>query len=171
MRNVLLLRFLRVFAPLGWAIVRFVAGGMLAMHGWHKLQDGPAKFAEGLAKMGAPMPEAAAWLSTFGELVGGGLLAIGLFTRPAGLVVAINMTVALLLAHEEDLQNAASLIGTAEGGRLEYPLLLLAVGICALFQGGGPVSFDRVTVERSVPPPLPRPPGPPPPPPPLGVRR
>jgi putative oxidoreductase len=153
MRNLFLLRFLRPFAPLGWALVRFLAGAMLSLHGLEKLRDGPAGFADFLRGLGAPAPEAAAWLSTLGELLGGGLLAIGLFTRPAGLVVAINMATAIALAHAGDFGK----IGTGKGGVIEYPLLLCAVGVAAAFQGGGPISVDRLTIER------PKPPAPPPP--------
>jgi len=152
MRRLFLLRFLRPFAPLGWALVRFVAGGMLSLHGLQKLRDGPAVFAGHLREMGAPVPEVAAWLSTLGELVGGGLMAIGFFTRPAGLVVAINMAVAIALAHADELGT----IGTPQG-KVEYPILLCVVGIAAALQGGGPISVDRLTLDRPSPPPAPPP--------------
>jgi uncharacterized membrane protein YphA (DoxX/SURF4 family) len=58
------------------------------------------------------------------------------------------MAVAVLTAHRDQLV----LLGTKGGGPAEYPLLLAAVGLGALLAGGGAVSLDRVTVERSRPP-------------------
>jgi putative oxidoreductase len=146
-KNLLLLRFLRPLAPLGWAVVRLVAGGLLMIHGWQKVSadDWPQGFAAGLEKMQVPLPEVGAWLSMTAELVGGALLALGFLTRPAGLLVAINMTVALLAAHRAQVV----LLGTQAGGPAEYPLLLGAIGLGAMLAGGGPVSLDRLTFERS----------------------
>jgi putative oxidoreductase len=151
--NLLLLRFLRPLAPFGWLVVRVVAGGLLMIHGWQKVgaDDWPKGFAAGLEKMQVPLPEVSAWLSMAAELGGGALLVLGFLTRPAGFLVAFNMAVALLTAHRDQLP----LLGTGDGGPAEYPLLLCAVGIGALFSGGGPLSLDRLTFERSRPPSVP----------------
>jgi putative oxidoreductase len=145
MKEVLLLRFLAPLAPLGWAIVRLVAGGMLALHGWHKVNGGIPGFAESLDKMNVPAPEIAAWASALVELVGGAFVALGILVRPAAAAIAVNMAVAILLAHRDDLTK----IGTPEGGAVEYPILLFAVAFGAMLAGSG--------FRRATPPPAQRP--------------
>lgn len=148
MKNVLLLRFLSPLAPLGWPLVRFVAGAMLAVHGWNKVTGDMGAFAGHLDKMGMPIPTVAAWLSALAELVGGAFMAIGLFARPAGFVVAFNMIVALLLAHAGDIPKIGS---GAEGVRAEYPLLLAAVGLATMLRGAGGFSVDGAREQPHVP--------------------
>jgi putative oxidoreductase len=138
-RKVVTMGFLSPLAPLGWAIVRFAGGALLVPHGWLKVTEGGVeKLRDMLATKGVPLPEVSAWLSAGTELVGGALLALGLFTRPAAFAIAINMAVAILLAHVGDLPK----IGTPEGGAVEYPILLFAVAFGALLHGGGLLSLD-----------------------------
>jgi putative oxidoreductase len=56
-----------------WAIVpiRLIIGYGFLAHGWAKLSRGPAGFAKLLEQIGAPMPEATAWVSTLVEILGG----------------------------------------------------------------------------------------------------
>jgi putative oxidoreductase len=145
--SLLTLRFLSPLAPLGWALVRATAGAFLAMHGWMKWAggtEGLAKFGDGLAAKGVPMPHAAAYVSASAELVGGVLLVLGLLTRPAGLALAINMAVAILTTHTAD----AAFVGTNKGVPFEYPALLFAVASGAVLHGGGRCSVDSM-IERS----------------------
>jgi putative oxidoreductase len=147
MANPLKLPFLEPLTPYGWPIARFVGGILLATHGWAKVFGGGIpKFQEGLAKMGVPAPEVMAWVSALGELVGGTMLAIGFLTRFAGLVVAINMTVALLAAHAGDFGK----IGSGGSSPAEYPLLLAAVGVAGLVGGAPRCSVDAMLARRSL---------------------
>jgi putative oxidoreductase len=134
-------------APYGWPVVRFVGGFLLATHGYSKVfVTGVSGFAAGLAGMDVPLPEVAAWVSALAELVGGLFLAVGLFTRAAGLFVAGNMLVAVLLAHTGDLGK----IGSGGPSPAEYPLLLAAVGVGGLFVGPGRCTVDALLARRSV---------------------
>jgi putative oxidoreductase len=135
------MRFLSPLAGLGWLIVRLTAGVILVLHGYHKLTggNGVSDHADYLRKEGVPVPELSAWLSTGAELVGGALLALGLFTRPVGLVIAIQFFAATWIAHREQLKD----IGSPQGGG-QAALLLLAIGLCAMFQGAGKLSLDAI---------------------------
>jgi putative oxidoreductase len=139
--------FLSRLTPYGWPIARFVGGILLATHGFAKIFGGGIpKFQEGLAKMGVPAPELMAWVSALGELVGGTMLAIGLLTRFAGLVVAINMLVAVFLAHAADLAK----IGSGGDSPAEYPLLLAAIGVAGLVGGAPRCSVDAMLARNSL---------------------
>ena len=132
-------------APYGWPLVRFAGGILLATHGFAKVFGGGiGKFAEGLANMGVPAPDAMAWVSALAELVGGLFMAIGLFTRAAGLFVAGNMLTALWLAHRGDLGK----IGSGGSSPAEYPLLLAAIGLGALMVGPGRCTVDALLRRR-----------------------
>src|SRR5262249_58421772 len=51
--------------------LRLIIGFGFMAHGWAKLSRGPSGFAKLLVQIGAPLPEATAWVSTFIELLGG----------------------------------------------------------------------------------------------------
>src|SRR5262249_50716547 len=51
--------------------LRLIIGFGFMAHGWAKLSRGPSGLAKLLVQIGAPLPEATAWVSTFIELLGG----------------------------------------------------------------------------------------------------
>jgi|SRR5579859_8006073 len=73
-------------------------------------------------------------LVVFAEVVAASLLAAGLLTRFAALVLAINMGVAFVVAHK------GSLSGSHSG---ELAFIYLAAFVTLLFAGGGRISFDQ----------------------------
>jgi putative oxidoreductase len=116
---------------LGLLILRLFAGLSLALaHGITKLPPSP-QFMSGVEKLG--FPGQAAWLSAFAEFVGGLALAAGFLTRPAALLIAINLSVAGFLQHAADPYQ-----------RKELPFLFLSVALMFLFVGAGRFSVDRV---------------------------
>ncbi|MGA3305673.1 MAG: DoxX family protein [Stellaceae bacterium] len=126
----------RPFAPLSYAFIRFCTGAIFVPHGIQKLSGGATadKFvvALGLAK---PAP----WAVTMGmiELAGGIMLALGLLTRPAALLLAIELLVMIFAVH---IHNGFAW----NSGGIQYPVMLLALCIAALFRGGGRYSLDRL---------------------------
>jgi putative oxidoreductase len=90
---------------------------------------------------GIPAPAFNAALSGYTELIGGGLVLIGLFTRLACIPMIINMIVAVLSVK---LKNVAGLDDFVE---LDEPLYALAFS-WLLFSGPGRVSADALLSRR-----------------------
>ena len=61
--------------------LRLIIGFGFTAHGWAKLSRGPSGFAKLLTQVGAPFPEATAWVSTFMELLGGLPIFVGAFVE------------------------------------------------------------------------------------------
>ena len=115
-------------------LLRVVLGVLMLLHGVGKLEGGIAAVVGMVAKTG--LPGALAYAVYLGEVVAPLLLLVGLFTRPAALVVAINMVVAVLLVHTGQL---ASL--TPNGGyALELQTFYLAVALAIALLGAGRAS-------------------------------
>ncbi len=121
----------------GLLILRLFLGLGLVAHGLQKFMEfGMTGFAGYLEKLGAPAPYASAWLSAGTELIGGALIAAGLFTRLAAIPLALNMTVAALLAH------SGYFITNTPPGR-EYALNLAAAFVALAMTGAGRYSIDH----------------------------
>ena len=120
-------------------VVRVPAGLFLAMHGLAKLKGGVDGFAGGLAEKGFPMPSLFAWAATLSELVGGALVALGLFCRPAAMFAGITMVVAVLSTHAHQIKQ----VGSGQGVGFEYPVLLGAVFFAVMLAGPGRFSIDQ----------------------------
>ena len=65
------------------------------------------------------------------------MLALGLLTRPVALLFAAELLAMIFAVH---IHNG---FAWANGG-IQYPLLLLALCLAALFRGGGRYSLDRL---------------------------
>jgi putative oxidoreductase len=125
-------------ADAGLAVLRIVAGLLLvALHGLGKVppQDGLVGW---IGSMGFPAPLAYAWMAAFAEVVGGALLAIGLLTRPAALLLVIHFTVVVLVAHAGDVM-----------GDRELALLFGTISLLYLLAGPGRYSLDAI-IGRSM---------------------
>ena len=85
-------------------LLRVVLGLLILCHGIAKLKGGPGFVLDVVSKAG--LPPAVGYLVYVGEVVAPLLLVIGLFTRAAALVVAINMIFAVF-RHRDDLEKTA----------------------------------------------------------------
>jgi putative oxidoreductase len=129
-------------ASAGLLILRLFLGLGLMAHGYQKFfVYGVSGFAGLLEKLGAPAPTASAWLSAGTELVGGLLIALGLFTRLAAVPLAFNMAVAAFLAH------SGYFITNTPPGR-EYALNLGAAFVALALTGAGRYSIDNRLAPR-----------------------
>ena len=135
----------RIGAPLeGWGLVplRVAVGVVFLMHGGQKLfVYGLAGTAGAMTDMGIPLPQVAAIVVTAVEVLGGLAILLGLFARWAGLLLAIDMAVAIL---------AVRLKGgffAPRGFEFEFTLLGAALTLAAL--GAGGVSLDRMLRQRA----------------------
>ena len=119
-----------IWAPRVLSVLRIVVGLALLQYGLAKLFGWPA------VKMFQDLP----WLSLFGiagmfELIGGTLLILGLFTRPAAFILSGEMAAAYFIEHFPHsffpIQSEGDLAVT-----LCFTFLYLS------FAGGGPWSLD-----------------------------
>ena len=126
------------FAPL---ILRVMAGIIMAVHGWQKLQGGPANFgSQALANLGVPLPVFMGYVVTFAELIGGILLIVGLLSRLAALILAIEMVFTTLLVKI----NVGFIGSPGSGAGAELDLILLAAFLAILLVGPGRLSLDEL---------------------------
>jgi len=126
------------FETYAYTALRIVVGFMFCWHGIQKL-------------FGVLMPQqppmwSQIWFGGVIELVGGALIAIGLFTRPAAFFASGTMAVAYIQFHWKGALDSHFLPGV-NGGEL-------AVVYCFLFllffaRGAGPISLDA-RLGRSV---------------------
>jgi putative oxidoreductase len=125
----------------GMLPLRIVVGLVFLMHGGQKLfVFGLSGTAGAMTQMGIPLPGLAAVVVTFVELLGGLAILTGLFTRWAGVLLAIDMAVAILKVRLGGGFFAPS------GFELELTLLAAALTLAAV--GAGGVSVDRLLHRR-----------------------
>jgi putative oxidoreductase len=124
-------------------IGRAVIGVCFVVHALGKLgligsgtMDG---FAGWLEELGVPMPGVQARVAMASELGGGVLLALGLATRPACLVLIITMLVAGIVGH-----RGAGYLITNEPPGAEYTINLAVVCLMFVLIGPGAYSLDAV---------------------------
>ena len=87
---------------IGLLILRVGVGLAMALaHGLGKIPPSQG-FIEATAGMGFPIPVLFAWAAALSEFLGGLLIAIGLATRPAALMLAFTMATAAFVAHGPD---------------------------------------------------------------------
>jgi putative oxidoreductase len=98
-----------------------------------------AGFASWLESLGVPHPQLQARLAMLSELGGGTLLALGLLTRPACLLLIGTMAVAGLLGHK----GAGYLITNNPPGA-EYTINLAVICFLFLLIGPGALSLDAI---------------------------
>ncbi len=78
-----------------WLIVRILASVLMIHNGIEKLEDVPG-FAENVvAVIGLPFPLLFTYCAAYAEIIGAGLLALGLFTRLSALSLVVTMLVAV----------------------------------------------------------------------------
>lgn len=118
-----------------YAALRVYVGYAMFQSGWRKVQDFPVsqKFIDHLSEKNWPMPEALAIMAGWGELVGGGLLALGLFSRIGGLLIMVVMGVAAFV------HNGVLPIIEADDAQLYFWVATLFTAL-----GPGRLSIDRL---------------------------
>lgn len=85
----------------GKLLLRLTIGVLVLLHGIAKLRNGVDPIAGMLASHG--LPGWLAYLAYVGEVVAPVLVIVGLYTQPAALLISVNMVVAVLLAHRNDI--------------------------------------------------------------------
>lgn len=130
------------FDALGLTILRVVIGIVFAVHGGRKLIVLHfAGVSRNFAVLGIPRPDICAVVVTLLEFIGGLMLILGLFSRWPALLLAVEMLLAIFVAH---LRN-----GFMGPNGFEYPLTLLAANLALAFNGPGWAALDtKLKPER-----------------------
>src|SRR6266404_2580752 len=118
--------------------VRIYWGWQLAQNGWGKLHN-LSNVTEFFISLGLPAPGATALFVASFELVGGILLALGLFSRIAALGIAVDMIVAYITADREALFAFFSNPGKFY---VADPYTFLFAGLLVLIFGPGRLALD-----------------------------
>lgn len=124
-------------------LLRLFIGPCFLVHGLGKLGIvGPGNmdgFVGWLESLHFPAPRLQARLAMLTELLGGVLLALGLFVRPAALLLLGTMIVAAAFGHK----GGGYLVTNDPPGN-EYPINLGAICLVFILLGGGAYSLDSV---------------------------
>jgi len=130
-------------AQMALGIVRIVAGIIFMAHGYQKFfQTGIPGVTGFFGGVGIPLPGIAAPAVATVELVGGFLLAIGLFARFVAIPLVIDMATAIALVHAPN--------GFFAPKGVEFVLLLMASAIAIAIAGAGAFSIDAATSRQSI---------------------
>jgi len=125
------------FGDVGLLGMRLFAGLSLAFaHGLGKVPPSE-RFIAGVGELGFPAPALFAWAAAGSELLGGLLLAAGLFTRPASAMILMTMLVAGVGRHAEDAFKDK-----------EKAFLYAAIALACLGLGAGRLGLDYLRGGR-----------------------
>jgi putative oxidoreductase len=126
------MRSLNSLQPLGLLLLRVAAGVIFIYHGYPKLFHRGAGMQGFFVQHG--LPGYFAYVSGILEVFGGGMLILGLFARAAGLLLAVEMAVAIWKVHSGG--------GIADVHNYEFPLALGTASFALATLGAGKLSLD-----------------------------
>ncbi|MGO2751239.1 MAG: DoxX family protein [Pseudoclavibacter sp.] len=119
-------------------ILRIALGATMLLHGIQKLTTtGIGGVQEMLAGLGVPLADIAGAALPFVEIVAGGLLIVGLFTRVAAALLAVVSFGAMFTVH-----FSAGFF--AQDGGYEFVLVLALLAIALVLTGGGRWAADAL---------------------------
>jgi putative oxidoreductase len=124
--------------PLALLLLPVALGVIFISHGYPKLTHS-RQWVENFGHMG--LPGYFAYIAAVLEVFGGAMLIAGIFTRIAGLLLAIEMGVALVKVHGL-LSNPSNV------HNYEFPLVLCAAAFTLATVGAGLISIDQALFER-----------------------
>ena len=126
----------------GITVLRVAVGIVFLKHGAQKLFDYHFSGVAGLfASIHIPLPAVSAVVVTLVEFVGGIALVLGIGTRLAAALLAIDMAVAILAVHLKQ--------GFFMPTGYEFAFTLLAANICLLLAGAGSASLDGLFGKKN----------------------
>lgn len=131
------LRYLDRLQPLALLVMRLALGAIMLAHGYqnsfHHLRD----HVHFVASLG--IPQWLGYVSSFTELLGGLLILVGFFARPAAFAISIDLVVAIWKVHWHN-----GLLGSPDRPGYEFALAAAALAFALIFFGAGPIALDHV---------------------------
>lgn len=125
------------YDDLGKLILRISVAGLLLLHGLSKLQNGIGFVQNQVGEAG--LPAFVAYGVYVGEIVAPVLVILGVFTRPAALIIAFDMVAAILLARRADIAT----IGPGGGWAIELEMLFMLGAIAIAALGAGRLALGK----------------------------
>jgi putative oxidoreductase len=119
----------------GKLVLRLTVGLLILFHGVAKITGGIDMISGMLGKFG--VPEGFGYLVYLGEVVAPLFVIVGAWTRPAALIIAANMVVAVAMVHMGELLSLAKTGGYA----LELQAMFLFAAISIALLGAGRYSL------------------------------
>lgn len=124
----------------GKLLLRLTLGVLMLFHGMAKVIHPGASLdyiAGELNRIG--LPAIIAWGVYFGEVVAPLMLILGVFARIGGLLVAVNMVFAVVLAHRDELL----MLSKSGGWALELQGFYFFCGVAVFLLGSGRFAIRR----------------------------
>ncbi|UGQ48752.1 DoxX family protein [Massilia endophytica] len=115
----------------GKLVLRAALALLILFHGVSKLTNGVGPIVGMVEKAG--LPSAFAYLVYVGEVVAPLLVLIGIWTRAAALVIAVNMVVAIMLVHTAQIFQ----VNNTGGWAIELQALYLFSAVAVVLLGAG----------------------------------
>lgn len=122
-------------------VLRLSLGPMMVAHGLNKVRgaNGLNGTANWFRSMGMRWPRAQARIASFGEILSGLMLTVGLFTSLAGSAIVALMIVAIVTVHRR-----VGFFVFLPGGGWEYCSIIAASSSATVLNGAGRVSLDHL---------------------------
>lgn len=124
-----------VSEDIGKFLLRVTLALLILLHGIAKILGGVGFITGLVTKIG--LPSAFAYAVYVGEVIAPLLVLFGVWTRPAALVIAINMLFAIFLVHMPELTT----LGKTGGWALELQGMFLASALAVALLGAGRYSI------------------------------
>jgi putative oxidoreductase len=128
--------FFAKWQPYVLSLLRFYVGLSIIEHGLAKILDFPH-----VQQFGNPAMGTLAWTGGMIELIGGALMIVGLFTRPAAFILSGFTAVAYFMVHAP-----RGFFPVLNGG--ELAAVYCFVFLYLVFAGGGPISLDALLRKK-----------------------
>ena len=123
----------------GALVTRLALGTVLLAHGLLKVLvfsiPGTVGYFESLG-----LPAIAAYLTIFGEIVGGTAILLGVYSRLAA-ILSIPILLGAVWAHAGN-----GWVFSSNGGGWEFPLFLAVIAVAVPFQGSGPLALRKLPI-------------------------
>ena len=126
--------WLNRFQPLGALVMRLVLSIIMIRHGYDKVIPSGSLYTFAHMVTRLHLPVWLGYVAAFTEFFGGMLLILGLLTRVAALLTAIDMAMAILKIHLHG--------GLMGPNSFAFPLALFAISLMLVFTGCGWLGLD-----------------------------